>query len=82
MQNFQLDAYFLTDNSKNFLYVEGSAAWLYDSPQFTSTRYEADKRFDWIPVYQQSILLYTDPISRQKLIMPFLYPMITTDRRL
>ena len=46
MQNLQLDAYLLTGNSNNILYVEGSTAWLYGSPQFTSTLYEADKRFD------------------------------------
>ena len=34
VQNPQLAGFLLTDNRSNFLYVEGSTAWLYDCPNF------------------------------------------------
>ena len=34
VQNPQLAGFLLTGNRSNFLYVEGSTAWLYDRPQF------------------------------------------------
>ena len=35
-QNPQLAGFLLTGNCSNFLYVEGSTAWLYDCPHFLS----------------------------------------------
>ena len=34
VQNPQLAGFLLTGNRSNFLYVEGSTAWLYDCPHF------------------------------------------------
>ena len=39
----QLAGFLLTGNRSNFLYVEGSTAWLYDCPHFISPLYKADK---------------------------------------
>ena len=39
----QLAGFPLTGNCSNFLYVEGSTAWLYDCPHFISPQYRADK---------------------------------------
>ena len=36
VQNPQLAGFLLTGNCSNFLYVEGSTAWLYDCPHFLS----------------------------------------------
>ena len=44
----QLAGYLWTGNPSNFLYVEDSAFWLNDCPQFLSTYFEADKCFDRI----------------------------------
>ena len=42
VQNPQLAGFLLTGNRSNFLYVEGSTAWLYDCPHFLSPLYKAD----------------------------------------
>ena len=34
VQNPQLAGFLLTGNCSNFLYVEGSTAWLYDCPHY------------------------------------------------
>ena len=65
VQNPQLAGFFLTRNRSNFLYVEGSTAWLYDCPHFLSPLYKADRCFDRIPIHFKDILLYVDPITRQ-----------------
>ena len=38
----QLAGFLLTGNRSNFLYVEGSTAWLYDCPHFLFPLYKAD----------------------------------------
>ena len=45
VQNNQLAGFILTGNRSNFLYVEGSTAWLYDCPHFLSPSYKADRCF-------------------------------------
>ena len=46
VQNPQLAGFLLTGNRSNFLYVEGSTAWLYDFPHFLSPLYKAGRCFD------------------------------------
>ena len=65
IQNPQLAGFLLTGNRSNFLYVEGSTAWLYGCPQFLSPLYKADRCFDRIPSHFKDTLLYVDPITRQ-----------------
>ena len=44
VQNLQLAGFLLTGNRSNFLYVEGSTAWLYDCPHlFLSPLYKVDR---------------------------------------
>ena len=61
----QLAGFLLTGNRSNFLYVEGSTAWLYDCPHFLSPLYKADRCFDRIPIHFKDTLMYVDPITRQ-----------------
>ena len=49
----------------NFLYVEGSTAWLNDCPHFLSPLYKADRCFDRIPIQFKDTIMYVDPITRQ-----------------
>ena len=65
VQNPQLAGFLLTGNGSNFLYVEGSTAWLYDCPHFLSPLIIADRCFDRIPVHFKDTLMYVDPITRQ-----------------
>ena len=65
VKNPQLPGFLLTGNRSNFLYVEGSTAWLYDCPYFMSTLCKADKCFDRIPIQYRETILYVDPITRQ-----------------
>ena len=65
VQNSQLAGFFLTGNRSNFLYVEGSTAWLYDCPHFLSPLFRADRCFDRIPIHFKDTLMYVDPITRQ-----------------
>ena len=65
VQNPQLAGFLLTGNRSNFLYVEGSTAWLYDCPHFLSPLYKADRCFDRIPIHFKDTLRYVDPITRQ-----------------
>ena len=51
VQTPQLAGFLLTGNRSNFLYVEGSTAWLYDCPHFLSPLYKADRCFDRIPIH-------------------------------
>ena len=66
--NPQLAGFPLTGNRSNFLYVEGSTAWLYDCPHFISPLYKADKSFDRIPIHYGETIVYVDPITRQTFI--------------
>ena len=65
VKNPQLAGFFLTGNRSNFLYDEGSTAWLYDCPPFISPLYKADKCFDRIPIHYRENIMYVDPITRQ-----------------
>ena len=65
VKNPQLAGFLLTGNRSNFLYVEGSTAWLYDCPHFISPLYKADKSFDRIPIHYRQTIMYVDPITRQ-----------------
>ena len=66
MQNPQLAGFLLTGrNCSNFLYVEGSTAWLYDCPHFLSPLYIADRCFVRIPIHFKDTLMYVDPTTRQ-----------------
>ena len=64
VQNPQLAGFLLTGNRSNFLYVEGSTAWLYDCPHFLSPLYKADRCFGRIPIHFKDTLMYVDPITR------------------
>ena len=65
VQNPQLAGFLLTGNRSNFLYVEGSTAWLFDCPHFLSPLYIADRCFDRITIHFKDTLMYVDPITRQ-----------------
>ena len=65
IRNPQLAGFLLTGNRSNFLYVEGSTAWLYDCPHFLSPLYKADRCFDRIPTHFKDTLMYINPITRQ-----------------
>ena len=65
VQNPQLVGFLLSGNRSNFLYVEGSTAWLYDCPHFLSPLYKADRCFDRLPIHFKDTLMYVDPITRQ-----------------
>ena len=65
VKNPQLAGFLLTGNRSNFLYVQGSTAWLYDCPHFISPLYKADKCFDRIPIHYREMIMYVDPITRQ-----------------
>ena len=65
VQNPQLAGFLLTGNCSNFLYVEGSTAWLYDCPHFLSPLYITDRCFDRYPIHFKDTLMYVDPITRQ-----------------
>ena len=58
VQNPQLAGFLSTGNRGHFLYVEGSTAWLYDSPHFLSL---STKRIDAsiVYLYNFTILLCT-----------------------
>ena len=56
---------FLYGIRSNFLYVEGSTAWLCDCPHFLSPLYKADRFFDRIPIHFKDTLMSVDPITRQ-----------------
>ena len=52
-QKPHLAGFLLTGSRSNFLYIEGSTAWLYDCPHFLSPLYNADRCFDRIPILQR-----------------------------
>ena len=61
----QLAGFRSTGNRSNFLYVEGSTAWLYDCPHFISPLNKADECFDRVPLHYRETIMYVDPITRQ-----------------
>ena len=64
VKNPHLAGFLLTGTRSNFLYVEGTTAWLYDCPHFISPLYKVDKRFDTIPIHYRETIMYVDPITR------------------
>ena len=64
-KNPQLAGVSLTQNRSNFLYVEGSTAWLYDCPHHLSPLYIAEKCYDKSPNNYLDTVKYVDPITRQ-----------------
>ena len=65
VQNPQLSGFLLTGNRSNFLYIEGSSAWLYGCPHFLSPLYKTDRCIGRIPIYFKDTCMYVDPIARQ-----------------
>ena len=65
VENTQLAGFLSTGNRGNFLYVEGSTAWLYDCPHFLSPLYKADRCFNRKPIQFNDTLMHVDPITRQ-----------------
>ena len=65
VKNPQLAGFLLTQDRSNFLYVEGSTAWLYDCPRHLSPLYIADQCYDKNPVNYLETVMYVDPITRQ-----------------
>ena len=63
-QNPQLAGSLRTQNRSNFLYVEGSSAWLFDCPHHLSPLYIAEHCYDKIPVSYLDTVMYVDPITR------------------
>ena len=49
VKNPQLAGFLLKQNRSNFLYVEGSTAWLHDCPHHLSPLYIAEQCYDKIP---------------------------------
>ena len=65
VKNPQLAGFPLTQNRSNFLYVEGSTAWLYDCPHHLSPLYIAEQCYDKVPVNYLDTVMYVDPITHQ-----------------
>ena len=74
VQNPQLARFLLSGNWSDFLYVEGSTAWLYDCPHFLSPLYKADCCLDRIPIHFKDtfMYMYVDHITRQTYDYAFL----------
>ena len=64
VKNPQLAEFLLTQNRSNFLYVEGSTAWLYDCTHHLSLLYIAEQCYDKILLYPDTVI-YVDLITRQ-----------------
>ena len=69
VKNPQLAGFLLPGNRSNFLYVEGSTAWLYDCLNFISPLCKADKCFERIPKHYRETIMYVDPKQDKDLIM-------------
>ena len=65
VQNSRTTGYFLTGRRSNFLYVEGSYAWLYDCVQFVPALCCTDRGFDRKTLCYQDTVRYTEPITRK-----------------
>ena len=81
-QNPQLVGFLLTGNRSNFLYVEGSTAWLYDCAHFLSPLNKADRCFDRIPIHYRDTLMNVDPITRQTYDYATLIPCDNNSRNI
>ena len=64
-KNPQLAGFLLTQNRSNFLYFEGTTAWLYDCPHDLSSINIAKQCYDKIPVNYLDTVMYVDHIARQ-----------------
>ena len=75
VKNTQLAGFLLTQNRSNFLYVEGSTAWLYECQHHISYLYIDEQCYDKTPIHYQdtSNLLIRLPVKL--LTMPLLYPV-------
>ena len=76
VQNPQLAGFLLTGNRSNFLYVEGSTAWLYDCPHFLSSLYKADQCFDRILIHFKDTVTYVDQLQDKLMTMQLLLHVI------
>ena len=65
VKNPQLAGYLLTQNRSNFLYVEGSTAWLYECQHQISHLYIDEQCYDKIPIHYKDTIKFVDPITRQ-----------------
>ena len=65
VKNPQLAGFLLTQNRSNFLYVEGSTAWLYECEHHISQLYTPEECYDKIPISYQDTVKFVDPITRQ-----------------
>ena len=65
MQNTRLAGYMLTGNRSMFLDTDGSVAWLYHCPNFSSTLRVLDKCYDRILIMFERTTIFVDPITRQ-----------------
>ena len=63
-KNPQPAGFLLTGNRSNFLYVEGSPAWLFDCPHFLSPLFRADRCYDRIPIHFNGTPITCDNNSR------------------
>ena len=66
VNNPQLAGFLLPQNRSNFLYVEGSTAWLYDCTLHLPPLCIAEFCFDKIPVSYLDTVMYVDPFTRRK----------------
>ena len=69
VKNPQLAGFLLTGIRRNFLYVEGSTAWLYDCPLFISPLYRADKCFDRIPIHYRETKIVCRPYNKTNFLL-------------
>ena len=66
VQNPQLAGFLLTGNRSNFLYVEGSTAWLYDCPHRTYHHFinQINVLIKYLYILKIQLCMYT-PLTRQ-----------------
>ena len=64
LENPRLAGYMLTGNRSMFLNTDGSLAWLYHCPKFSSPLHTLKTCYDRIPIFYQGSVQFVDPISR------------------
>ena len=69
VKNPQLAGFLLTQNRSNFLYVEGSTAWLYDCPHHLSALYIAEQCYSKTPSPVLTLLCMLIKLHVEHLIM-------------
>ena len=65
VRNPQFAGFLFTGNRRNFLYVKGSMAWLYDCPHFLSPFNKIDRCCDRIATPYKETLMYVCLFTRQ-----------------